>query len=57
MNLLGGTPRKMDSVFKLTDNSAMQRKKFWNLSLFFKYCVNNVAYVCIRRITIHEMKD
>lgn len=56
MNLLGGTPRRMDSVFRLTDNSTMKRRSF-GISLFFKYRVNNVAYVCIRRIKIHEMKD
>lgn len=53
MNLLGGTPRRMVSVFRSTDNSTMKRSCF---GIFFKYCVTNVAYVCIRRIKTHEMK-
>ena len=53
MNLLGGTPRRTASVFRLTDNSATKRSYF---GIFFKYCVTNVAYVCIRRIKTHEMK-
>lgn len=32
MNLLGGTPRRMVSVFKLTDNS-MKRRIFFFLNI------------------------